>query len=81
MKKKNVRESQMVSTISLRLCAEKKLVYPAPGEDTTAPLLSQEGCTPQKSHILPIFLRFDSVAILIPQNSCYRAGSKCSALK
>lgn len=59
----------------------KKVVYSAPGQDSSTQLVSQEGCTPQKSHTVPLFLTFDSVAILISQNSCYRTGSKYSALE
>lgn len=43
--------------------SRKKVVYPAPGQDSAAQLLSQEAAPHN------IFLRFDPVAILISQNS------------
>lgn len=47
MKKKKVSETRMALGINhfmtLRLSAEKKVAYPAPGQDSAAQLLSKKG--------------------------------------
>lgn len=70
--------------VTLRLCAEKKVAYPAPGQDSAGQLLSEKGYTLQESYSIPVFPRFYSVAVPMSQNICwksYRTGSKHATLR